>query len=142
VLAALALVAASWAGPAAAADADGTTTTLPPPQPTGSLPIGALERVEVEGRFVWMHGWAADADQPGGSIPILAAGSGRFAWWWAWDERKDLWMIHGLPRNSGFSVLLELPPGEHEVCVAGIDVDDEVATGAYARLGCRTVAVK
>ena len=114
----------------------------PPPPPAPSIrPVGALDAVEVRGRRVTLYGWAADANQPDGALPVLAAGSGRFAWGIASGPRPDLAAI-GVTTSAGYAVTLELPPGRHQVCMAGIDTYGGAATGGYTRFGCQTVVVK
>jgi hypothetical protein len=102
--------------------------------------MGHLDAVDVRGRRVTLYGWAADPNAPGGSLPVLAAASGHFAWGIAGGSRPDV-AAPGLSGSSGYAVAMDLPPGRHSVCIAGMDVQDGVATGQFTRFGCQDVVI-
>lgn len=123
---------------------------MPPvdPFPSGPVaPLGALDAVVVEGRTVRVRGWAFDSDAPGpigvayGTVVMGRGGVVRIG-------------LTGLPRPdvaasvsphgwaSGFDLAVDLPPGEHTVCVGALDHDGRASTGGVTSLGCREVVVK
>lgn len=118
-----------------------------PPRPGPVAPLGALDAVVVEGRTVRVRGWAFDSDAPGpigiayGTVVMGRGGIVRIG-------------LTGLPRPdvaqtvsphgwaSGFDLAVDLPPGEHTVCVGALDHDGVASTGGVVSLGCRQVVIK
>ncbi|WP_258726395.1 N-acetylmuramoyl-L-alanine amidase [Cellulomonas sp. NS3] len=99
-------------------------------------PIGVIEGLTVSGTKVTVSGWTFDPDTSGPTqahvyidgvgVALLADAS-----------RPDVAAAYGTGPLHGFSHTRDVAPGEHQVCVFGIDT----AGGANTLLGCRSIGV-
>ncbi|MCC5950483.1 MAG: S-layer homology domain-containing protein [Acidimicrobiia bacterium] len=108
----------------------------------GQAPTGHLDLVHNPAPGVLrVRGWAVDRDIPWDpvAVHIYSNGVGRLNHL-AQDPRPDLaeiWPAAG--PNHGFDVEIEVPPGNHHVCVYAIDLPG--TGGGNSLLGCRNVWV-
>jgi len=73
---------------------------------------------------------------------VVVGGAGRDGWALSSGWRPDVAVVTGLSATSGFAAAIDLPPGEHRVCIAAIDYAYGTTTGGFNQFGCTTVMVK
>lgn len=99
--------------------------------------IGSLDVATPQGDTVRVAGWAADQDTPSSVAKVHVYIDNRFAGVANADRlRPDVGAAFpGLGNNHGFSASFPVGPGQHTVCVYGINTRPG---GVNSLLGCRT----
>ncbi|WP_258726397.1 hypothetical protein [Cellulomonas sp. NS3] len=99
-------------------------------------PVGVIEGVSVSGTQVSVSGWTFDPDTTGPTqahIYIDGVGAAVLAD----GPRADVAAVFGAGPASGYAHTRTLAPGDHQVCVYGINT----GKGPHTLLGCRSVVV-
>jgi hypothetical protein len=105
---------------------------------TPYLPIGSLDEVSVSGSTISVRGWTFDPDTPttvlAAHIYVGSVGTSVTAG----GERPDVGAAFPAAGSlHGYTFSTIATPGDHRVCVYGIDSGGQGST----LLGCKTVAV-
>ena len=106
--------------------------------PKQRTPLGVVDVVRAVGAStVPVAGWAFDPDvEPAIGIHVYVDGRATAATR-ASTPRPDVKAIYGKGAVAGYDVRFEVSPGDHDVCVYGIDANG----GTNVLLGCRRVSV-
>ena len=105
--------------------------------PTGS-PIGVIDTVTVTPGAISVSGWALDPDTSA-SIPIHIYTDASLTTTTANLSRTDIAAAYpAYGANHGYATTFAATPGQHTVCVYGIEI---AGTGANSSRGCRVVTV-
>ncbi len=100
-------------------------------------PVGSLDAVATGKGTVTIGGWALDASTTA-SIPVHAYVDGVGTIIQANGSRPDVGALYpGLGNAKGFSATFAAAPGNHTLCVYGINA----GAGANSTLGCRAIFV-
>ncbi len=109
---------------------------------------GALETVEASPGGITVKGWAIDADVTRPISAQIVAGKGvvqpehgNSITLKADDSRLDIAAQNpGFGSSHGFRSFMELPEGDHTICLYGINAPN--TPGENTNLGCKTVTVR
>ena len=100
-------------------------------------PMGNWESLSASGPNVTIAGWAFDADDPSGAVPLHVYVDGRLTVVSADGSRPDVpSFAPGAGTSNGFTWSGAVTPGTHTVCIYAIDLN---ISSRYTGLGCRTV---
>jgi len=110
-----------------------------PAQIAAQSPFGMLDSLAVSGNTVTLTGWAADPDNLGQPLKILAGhdGSAAAVTAAAVVPRPDVAAARHTGPNQGYKLTITLANGSHQVCSAATNI----AVGVNRQLGCRNVQV-
>lgn len=101
-----------------------------------SSPIGAVDAYITTDSSLTVAGWTLDPDTPtANEVHIYIDGAGVALT--ADQSRPDVAVAHGKGDKHGFTHMRTLSPGEHSVCVYGIDSSG----GPNTLIDCRTITV-
>jgi hypothetical protein len=104
----------------------------------GASPFGRLEQVVRTGNRLTLAGWALDPEGLGWiHVDVVVGGRSRYRF--AADQwRNDVSAANpGFDPRKGYTATIDLPPGDHRVCVEGVNVGG----GANSVLGCTRATV-
>jgi len=105
--------------------------------PTGS-PVGVVDSITTGPGTITVQGWMFDPDLTA-SIPVHIYTGSVLNEFVADSPRADIASIYpGYGPNHGLNVTYSAAPGEHTVCVYGIEMG---GTGSNSLRGCRVVVV-
>ncbi|WP_199423570.1 N-acetylmuramoyl-L-alanine amidase [Actinotalea solisilvae] len=116
---------------------EGTTVSLGCRNVTvrNSAPIGAVDSIVANGTTLTVSGWTLDPDTTASNeVHIYVDGVGVSLL--ANQSRPDVAAVYNKGDKHGFSYATPAGPGDHSVCVYGIDTGG----GANTVLACRTVS--
>lgn len=103
-----------------------------------AVPIGVLDAVTTGRGTLTVSGWTLDPDTSAPN-PVHVDVDGRGSALIADRPRPDVGAVYGRGDRHGFRHTVSVAPGDHSVCVFGINTN--TVGGPNATLGCRTVRV-
>jgi hypothetical protein len=105
-----------------------------------TAPVGNWEAIQVDGSVLSVAGWALDPDASATSstVHVYVDGVGQAVA--AGRSRPDVAAAYpGAGPAHGFSTVMTLSPGQHQVCVYAIDLDSNWRNTPF---GCRSVTTR